>query len=326
MDFTLIIKHFQDINGVMIRNLTDTSIHMIYYMIMIDITLTFLFVEEEGMNIFIKLIKKILLYGFFIYIIKNFPEIVDKILHGFIQLGNLATSTAGGIPSKELLVSPGEMFMDLLGTITSLLALSSPVVALDAIPAVSIESIPTAVLIFVFLLAIGALFIGIEITIIFIKFFIVTGVAIILMPFGAFQKTQDIAIKGLHALFAQGTEIMFVTIILNFYRKYKLEVFFLPEPSENIQLLGLIENFGIMLLFCLMVTKIPTFVSTLLSGSISSLGLTNSRTTQNLARYAGAAAKTVNFGNTMSSYAQNTGGVNNAKGIEHSTHNNIGYR
>ena len=64
---------------------------------------------------------------------------------------------------------------------------------LDAIPIVSIESVPTAVLIFTFFLAIGALFIGIEITVSFVKFFIVTATAIILMPFGAFKNTQDIA-------------------------------------------------------------------------------------------------------------------------------------
>lgn len=316
MDFTSVIKHFQGINSLMIKNLTGTTLNMIYYMIMIDITLTFLFVEEEEMNVFIKLIKKVLLYGFFIYIIKNFPEIVDKILHGFIQLGNLATSTTGAIPSKELLVSPGAMFTDLLKFIAGLIVASSPTIVLDSIPAVSIESIPTATLIFVFLLAIGALFIGIEITVIFIKFFIITSVTIILMPFGAFQKTQDIAIKGLHALFAQGIEIMFATIILNFYTKYKNEFFLLPEPSKDIQLLTVIQTLGVMGLFCLMVTKIPTFVSTMLSGSISSLGITNSKTAQALAKHAGTAAKAASFGATMNSYTQNTGG-GDVKSIGH---------
>lgn len=319
MDFTAIIKHFQTINGVMIKNLTETSIHMIYYMILIDITLTFLFVEEEGMNVFVKLMRKTLIYGFFVYMIKNFPEIVDKVLHGFIQLGNLATS--GGIPSKELLVSPGEMFGDLLEFIGSILGIAGTTVALDAIPLVSIESVPTAVLIFVFLLGIGALFIGIEITIVFVKFFIVTAATIILMPFGAFQKTQDIAIKGLHALFAQGIEIMFVTIILNFYKKYKDTIFSFAPASDKLEVLTMFENIAVMLLFVLMVTKIPTFVSTLLSGSISSLGITNSRTAQTLAGKAGAAAKdsmTGNMASTINTYTENTGGSEGVK--------NIGYK
>lgn len=319
MDFTTIIKHFQDINVIMIKNLTDTSIHMIYYMILIDITITFLFVEEEGMNVFIKLMKKILMYSFFIYMIKNFSEIVDTILHGFIQLGNLATSSVGaGIPSKELLVSPGEMFSDLLGFISSILGVAGVTVALDAIPLVSIESVPTAVLIFAFLLGIGALFIGIEITIIFIKFFIVTATTIILMPFGAFQKTQDIAVKGLHALFAQGVEIMFVTIILNFYKKYKDSIFSFTPPAEELEVLTMFENLGVMLLFIFMVTKIPVFVSTLLSGSISSLGITNSRTAQILAGKAGVATKngmSASMSSTVNSYAQNTGGAEGVKNI-----------
>lgn len=312
MDFTAIIKYFQTMNVTMIKNLTDTCIHMIYYMIMIDITLTFLFVEEEEMNVFIKLIKKVLLYGFFIFLIKNFPEVVDKILHGFIQLGNLAVSPSGAIPSKELTVSPGEMFDDILTFIKVIMGTAGVTVALDAIPVVSVESIPTATLIVVFCLAIGALFIGIEITLIFIKFFIVTGTTLILLPFGAFQKTQDIAIKGLHSLFAQGVEIMFVTIILNFYKKHKDGLFqFSTPPDSGIETFGVIQNLGLMLLFCLMVNKIPIFVSTLMNGSISSLGMTNSRFGNKVGAMAGKGAKEAmvsTFSNTMNSYTQNTGG------------------
>lgn len=315
MDFTTIIKHFQDINGIMVRNLTDTCIHVIYYMILIDLTLTFLYVEEDGLNVFIKLMRKIFVYGFFIYMIKNFTQIVDWVLHGFIQLGNLSTN--GGIPSTNLLVSPGEMFTDLMTFIFTLLGLGGATVALDAIPLVSIESVPTALLIFVFFLGLGALFIGIEITIIFIKFFIVTATSIILMPFGAFKKTQDIAVKGLHALFAQGIEIMFVTIILNFYKKYKDSLFDFAVPPQGVEMLSMFQNLGVMILFVFMVTKIPTFVAALLSGSISSLGIANARMAQNFAARgvsAASAGKTMMsnaFSRTVDSYTESSNGVKN---------------
>ncbi|MGL5569273.1 MAG: type IV secretion system protein [Cetobacterium sp.] len=277
MDFVSIIEHFKVLNGQMIKNLSETSLNMIYYLIMIDISLTFLFIEDDGMNVFIKLVRKILVYGFFIYILKNYAEIVGYITDGFIQLGNLATAASTGtIPSKNLVVSPGAIFDDVSTFITLTLGMAGGTVALDAIPLVSIESIPTAVLSFCFLLALGAILIGIEIVIIFIKFFIVTGTAILLIPFGGFQKTQDIAMKGLHSLFAQGVELMFVTIMLNFYEKFKNNLFsFSPPSGTDINTLSMIQNLSIMLLFVLLITKIPTFVSTLLSGSISSLGMTS---------------------------------------------------
>lgn len=316
MDFEIFIRHFQDVNAMMVKNLTDTSLHMIYYMIMIDITLTFLFVEEEGLNVLVKLMRKILVYGFFIYLIKDFTDIVDTILHGFIQLGNLAVT---GNATKDLLVSPGQVFNDLSGFIKKVLLLSSSAVLLDGIPMVSIESVPTAMLIFGFFLALGALFIGIEITVSFIKFFIVTATAIILMPFGAFQKTQDIAMKGLHALFAQGIEIMFMTIILNFYDRYKDSLFNPPDMSKDIEILGFLSTIGTLICLILIMTKIPIFVSTLLSGSISSLGLTNTRTAKSMATVAGAGTKnTATFASkAFNSYAQNSGGsTEGVKGIE----------
>lgn len=308
MDFTEIIKEFQNVNVTMVRNLTDTSLRMIYYMIIIDITLTFLFVEEEGMNIFIKLLRKILIYGFFIYLIKDFSSIVDILLKGFIQLGNLSTL---GVSSTELTVSPGVVFEDLSDFIKGILLVSGATVGLDAIPIVSIESVPTAVLIFTFFLAIGALFIGIEITVSFVKFFIVTATAIILMPFGAFKTTQDIALKGLHGLFAQGIEIMFITIILNFYKKYRNSIFF-PTDTGDIELFTVIYSLTIMILFVFMMTKIPTFVSTLLSGSISSLGITNPRTAQSLAGKAGMGVKGMSniSSSAFNAYTTNTGGAN----------------
>ena len=318
MDFTEIIKEFQNVNVTMVKNLSDTSLRMIYYMILIDLTITFLFVEEEGMNIFIKLMRKILVYGFFLYLIRSFADIVDIILKGFIQLGNLSTL---GTTSTELTVSPGVVFDDLSEFIKGILLISGSTVGLDAIPVVSIESVPTAVLIFTFLLAIGALFIGIEITVSFVKFFIVTATAIILMPFGAFKKTQDIALKGLHALFAQGIEIMFITIILNFYKKYRNNIFFPTDSIGEIGLFTSIYSLAIMILFVFMMNKIPSFVATLLSGSISALGITNTRTAQGLAGKAGAAAKegkTSTMSNTVNSYTANTGGSEGVK--------NIGYK
>lgn len=314
MNFTAVITEFSNINANMIKNLSATSLNMIYYMIMIDITLTFLFVEEEGLNVLVKLMRKILVYGFFIYIINDFANIVETILDGFIQLGNLASI---GSTSTDLLVTPGQFFKDLLGFISSIILLSSPTIGLDALPMVSIESVPTVVLFFAFLLAIGALFIGIEITVSFIKFFIVTATTIILMPFGAFQKTQDIAMKGLHALLAQGVELMFMVIILNFYDKYKYSIFLPPKVDENLELFTCIESFGIMLLFAFMITKVPAFVSTLLSGSISALGITNSRTTQSIAGFAGRTTASTMASKTFNSYAQNSGGsTEGVKGIE----------
>lgn len=320
MDFSDIIKHFQDINVIMVKNLTDTCLHMIYYLIIIDITLTFLFVEEEGLNVFIKLMRKILVYGFFIYLIKNYSQINDWLFHGFIQLGNLATN--GGIPSTHLLVSPGIMFDDIFTFVKTIVLIGGSTVGLDSIPVISIESVPTAVLIFVFFLGIGALLIGIEITISFVKFFLVSAMAIILLPFGAFNKTQDIALKGLHGLFAQGIEIMFVTIILNFYAKYKNNFFIINTPQDGVHVLDLFQNLGVMIMFILMITKIPIFVATLLSGSIANIGVASARQAQSFAVKGVTAGKSVlnsAFSNTMNSYTENSGGQSSGgtQGIEY---------
>ncbi|MGL5593428.1 MAG: type IV secretion system protein, partial [Cetobacterium sp.] len=62
-----------------INNLTPTVKSMLYIFLMLDLTLSMLFNEDDGMGIFITLMKKILLYGFFIWIITRYGYIIKTV-------------------------------------------------------------------------------------------------------------------------------------------------------------------------------------------------------------------------------------------------------
>ncbi|MGL5903484.1 MAG: type IV secretion system protein, partial [Cetobacterium sp.] len=65
----MVIDEFKNLNTSIINNLSPTIKSMLYIFLMLDLTLSMLFNEDDGLGIFITLMKKILLYGFFIWII-----------------------------------------------------------------------------------------------------------------------------------------------------------------------------------------------------------------------------------------------------------------
>ena len=65
VDVQLILTAAVEFAGKIIKNLEPTVTAMFGALVVIDISLSFLFDESDGVNIFMKLIKKVLYYSFF---------------------------------------------------------------------------------------------------------------------------------------------------------------------------------------------------------------------------------------------------------------------
>ncbi|MGL5901863.1 MAG: type IV secretion system protein [Cetobacterium sp.] len=266
----MIINEFKNLGVSIVNNLTPTVKSMLYIFLMLDLTLSMLFNEDDGLGIFITLVKKVLLYGFFIWVVSQYSYIIKTVLDGFIQLGNLASI---GVASKSLESSPGLVFSLVMSKITPIfLSVSAGALAMDL---ALIESLPVTLFLLGSSLGIVAGLIALEIIIIFIKFYLTTALAFVLMPFGVFSKTREIATKGLHSLLSQGVEIMVAVIIINFFNRY-IENFLILESIDGKSPIGLINNLVVVIFFFLLITRIPVIVSTLLTGSITNLSLTDS--------------------------------------------------
>ena len=63
VDVQLILTAAVEFAGKIIKNLEPTVIAMFGALVVIDISLSFLFDESDGVNIFMKLIKKVLYYS-----------------------------------------------------------------------------------------------------------------------------------------------------------------------------------------------------------------------------------------------------------------------
>ena len=206
---------FKDNSKVIIERLQPTCMNVIFSLMVIDLTLEVLFDEGEE-NIFLKLIKKVMLYGIFLTVIKNYYTIVNTyLLGGFIQLGNYIST---GNASTTFITSPGGFLSNAMLWIGGIFSLSGlGIIALDKL---GIESLPMGLMLSGLWL-IGT-YIAITCTVVmcFVRYFIVTSCAILILPFGVLKETSSIG-KNIVSLFLkQGTKIMIMVMILNFMNGY----------------------------------------------------------------------------------------------------------
>lgn len=267
-DLATILNVFRDTSINIVRNLGFTVKAMFYSFIMIDLVLSMLFNKDDGLEIFMTLIKKVLLYGFFGWMILHYQKIVmTQVLTGFIQLGNVASGMGR---SKQVLFSIPDMLKKLEPILSGTIFATGGVIG--AMDFALIESIPIGIVFTLLGIIFFAVMTILEIIITFIKFYLVAGFAFIFMPFGVFSKTRDIAMKGLHAIFAMGIEIMVLVTIVNLTFK-SLPQFILT--SDSITFSSVMMYFVSTIFYFFLIKRVPSIVSTLLSGTISGLGMTS---------------------------------------------------
>lgn len=272
LDAAAILAFTKNFAENMIKNLNPIVMSLLSSFLIIDLTLSFLFDESDGMNIFIKLIKKILYYGFFIWIIQEYANIVfHSLMGGAIQLANVASGKGAATSvSLDLIAKFGVDTGDLIGS----LFLGATGLVIDF---AGVESGTTIVLLGVLGYLVFFLMLYVQILTAFVKFYLVTGYAFILIPFGVFEKTKDIALKGLNGLFGQAIELFVLVVLLN------LTEMFMDGPFNStvgMKIDGyaaikssLFTKVGVLMFLYLMINRAGTIASALLSGSIASIGI-----------------------------------------------------
>ena len=232
-------------------------------LMVLDLVLHYMFNQED---IFLTLIKKILIYGFFLWLIQDYDNVVlRQFLNGCIEIGNRTV----GLNSVKLVVSPLYFFLRTLSLTAPAFAIGTTgAVALDTL--LQLESIPIALMFLLIGMFLSALLLSYEIGMMLVEFYSVAVYAIVLLPFGVFKKTRFLAEKALGAIFGQGIKVMIMTSLLNFFDKAwknyietSLSAFSILSWKEMV-----VSIFVIIFLWGT-IKRVPAIVHALLSGSAS---------------------------------------------------------
>ncbi len=217
IETTLVL--FQKQSNTIIERLQPTCINVIFSLMIIDLIIDLLFDQSEE-NIFLILLRKVMLYGLFLTIIIQYKVIInDYILKGFIQLGNYLSL---GKMDTSFVLSPTKILSDYFGWVAPFWSVTGLIMM--TVDKFGIESIPYGLCLLI--LAVLGIYVSITCTVVmtFIRFFVVSSCALIIVPFGVLKETSSIGRGILTLLLKQGVKIMFMVMILKFMgQKVKFE-------------------------------------------------------------------------------------------------------
>lgn len=230
-------------------------------LVVISIVLTaIMWAIDETQNVLGPLVRKILLVGFFAWLVGNWHSLSVTVVTGFGQLGLRA---GGGASIGDFMSAPTrsveagfKIFLQIIQYIGQLASQNAGFGALQHIDMILVAAVAAIGILLAFIV------LAIEIAITIIEFHLVTLIAFVTVPFGVLTQTSFLAERAIGYVVSVGLKFMALGVILgiglNIFNTYTLS----PEPTVP-------EECGLLLaaVFLMMLAlKIPSIAGALISG------------------------------------------------------------
>lgn len=230
-------------------------------LVVISIVLTaIMWAIDETQNVLGPLVRKILLVGFFAWLVGNWHSLSVTVVTGFEQLGLRA---GGGASIGDFMSAPTrsveagfKIFLQIIQYIGQLASQNAGFGALQHIDMILVAAVAAIGILLAFIV------LAIEIAITIIEFHLVTLIAFVTVPFGVLTQTSFLAERAIGYVVSVGLKFMALGVILgiglNIFNTYTLS----PEPTVP-------EECGLLLaaVFLMMLAlKIPSIAGALISG------------------------------------------------------------
>lgn len=230
-------------------------------LVVISIVLTaIMWAVDETQNVIAPLVRKILLVGFFAWLVGNWHSLTVTVVTGFGQLGLKA---GGGASIGDFMSAPTraveagfKIFLQIIQYIGELASQNGGFGALQHIDMIIVAAVAAIGILLAFII------LAIEVAITIIEFHLVTLIAFVTIPFGVLTQTSFLAERAIGYVVSVGLKFMALGVILgvglNIFESYTLS----PEPTVP-------EECGLLLaaIFLMMLAlKIPAIAGALISG------------------------------------------------------------
>lgn len=145
----------------------------------------------------------------FVFLVSQWPMLVRVVMESFIQAGLVG---AGGVLTMQDFTNPAQIArfgLDVTAVLFAQLSRLSGFAAIYGLPLMIVDGFVSLGIVIAFFLM------AIQVFITFIEFYLVSMLALILVPFGVFRHTTFIAEKGIGTVIAFGIKLMVLAAIMN---------------------------------------------------------------------------------------------------------------
>ena len=214
---------------------------------------------DENQNVLASLVRKILLVGFFAFLVAHWPILTKTVVNGFAALGLKAGG--GGMSVSTFTTSPSQIVMAGIKVIAGLMQdvkkiSPGPIEFFAHIDVVAMAIVAAVGILIAFVI------LAVEIVVTIIEFHIVTLVAFVTVPFGVLTQTSFMSERAIGYVVSVGIKLMALAIVVSLgttvFDNYTVS----PDP-------GIGEDVGLLLAAVVMVMlalKIPAIAAALVSG------------------------------------------------------------
>ena len=229
-------------------------------LVVISIVITaLLWAIDENQNVLASLVRKVLLVGFFAWLVSQWHSLSTTVVNGFAALGLKAGG--GAMTVSTFTTSPSQIVMAGINVISGLMQYvkkisPGPIEFFAHIDVVAMALIAAIGILIAFVI------LAVEIVVTIIEFHIVTLVAFVTVPFGVLTQTSFMSERAIGYVVSVGIKLMALAIVVSLgttvFDNYTVS----PDP-------GIGEDVGLLLAAVVMVMlalKIPSIAAALISG------------------------------------------------------------
>jgi type IV secretion system protein TrbL len=229
-------------------------------LVVISVAITaVLWALDENQNVLASFVRKILLVGFFAWLVTQWHSLSTTVVNGFAALGLKAGG--GTMTVSTFTTSPSQIVMAGINVISGLLQYVHRIAPGPVEFFAHIDVIAMAIIASIGIL-IAFVILAVEIVVTIIEFHIVTLVAFVMVPFGVLTQTSFMSEKAIGYVVSVGLKLMTLAIVVSLgttiFDNYTVST----DP-------GIGEDVGLLLAAVLMVMlalKIPAIAGALISG------------------------------------------------------------
>jgi type IV secretion system protein TrbL len=229
-------------------------------LVVISIAITaVLWAIDENQNVLAALVRKVLLVGFFAWLVTQWHSLSSTVVNGFAALGLKAGG--GSMDVTTFTQSPSKI---VLQGITVIAGLFDYIKRISPGPIEFFAHID--IVVYTMVAAVGILIafviLAVEIVVTIIEFHIVTLVAFVTVPFGVLTQTSFMSERAIGYVVSVGMKMMALGLVVSLgsslFEAYKVS----PEP-------GIQESMGLLLaavVLVMLALKIPALAAALITG------------------------------------------------------------
>lgn len=202
---TLILKNFAVIFQGAVNNITPYALTIFSSIVAIDFiwTLSMILVEERPL--WPSIVRKIVYYGIFLWMIQNYNTVITSIFKTFLKVG----IAAGGNKIDVSILTDPSYIID-MGLKTFF-----PIVGSIGLTNVLFSLRPLMALISYLLSIFGYFIIAMQMFISYLEFYIIGSLAVFFLPFACLNKTAFLSEKAISAIIAVSVRIMVIAFVLS---------------------------------------------------------------------------------------------------------------